>query len=65
MVYYPTPMHSQSAHAQYGPYDEGFCPVATSLCDRVLSLPIHPYITEEDVDKVCSIIFSTVLKSAV
>lgn len=65
MVYYPTPMHSQSAHAQYGPYDENFCPIATSLCDRVLSLPIHPYITEEDVDKVCSIIFSAVLKSAV
>lgn len=56
MVYYPTPMHKQTAHAPYGPYADDLCPVATSLCDRVLSLPIHPYITEEDVEMVCSIV---------
>ena len=60
MVYYPTPMHKQTAHIPYGPYAEDLCPVAASLCDRVLSLPIHPYICEEDVDMVCS----TVLKFA-
>ena len=30
------------------------CPVATSLCDRVLSLPMHPYITTEEIDEVCT-----------
>lgn len=61
MVYYPTPMHKQTAHAPYGPYADDLCPVATSLCDRVLSLPIHPYITEEDVEMVCSIISKVAL----
>lgn len=56
MVYYPTPMHKQTAHAPYGPYADDLCPVTTSLCDRVLSLLIHPYITEEDVEMVCSIV---------
>ena len=32
------------------------CPVATSLCSRVLSLPLHPYITEEQIDTVCDAI---------
>lgn len=61
MVYYPTPMHKQTAHAPYGPYADNLCPVATSLCDRVLSLPIHPYITEEDVEMVCSIVSKVAL----
>jgi dTDP-4-amino-4,6-dideoxygalactose transaminase len=30
------------------------CPVATSLCSRVLSLPMHPYITLEEIDEVCT-----------
>lgn len=61
MVYYPTPMHKQTAHAPYGPYADDLCPVATSLCDRVLSLPIHPYITEDDVEMVCSIVSKVAL----
>ena len=61
MVYYPTPMHKQTAHAPYGPYADDLCPVATSLCDRVLSLPIHPYITGEDVEMVCSIVSKVAL----
>ena len=30
------------------------CPVSTSLCDRVLSLPMHPYITPEQIETVCA-----------
>ena len=52
MVYYPLPMHLQKAFEG----SEGLrdCPVATSLCDRVLALPMHPYLTEEQIDAVCS-----------
>ena len=32
------------------------CPVATSLCDRVLSLPMHPYLTTDQIDIVCNAI---------
>lgn len=55
MVYYPTPMHSQSAFAG-NDYPADFCPNATSLCQRVLSLPLHPYMSEEDVIKICDVI---------
>ena len=52
MVYYPKPMHEQTAYKALG-YGEDACPVTEHLCETVLSLPIHPYITEEDVQLVC------------
>ena len=49
MVYYHKPMHLQTAFASCHSErsEESLCPVATTLCDRVLSLPMHPYLTEE------------------
>lgn len=57
MVYYPTPMHSQTAYRELG-YPENSCPIARQLCDTVLSLPMHPYLTTEDIDAVCNAIQS-------
>lgn len=48
MVYYSKPMHLQGAFADLG-YKKGDFPVAESLCERVLSLPMHPYLNEEDI----------------
>lgn len=75
MVYYPKPMHLQTAFIDFSTRPSGLgrndsdsmsfraqsrnlnlCPVATSLCSRVLSLPLHPYITEEQIDTVCTAI---------
>lgn len=52
MVYYPRGMHQQGAFSHL-PYN-GQCPVSEELCSCVLSLPMHPYLTEEDVDFVSS-----------
>ena len=51
MVYYPKPMHEQTAYKELN-YPKGACPVTEKLCGTVLSLPLHPYITEEDIDMV-------------
>lgn len=53
MVYYPKPLHEQTAYFSLG-YGKGTNPVTEKLCETVLSLPLHPYITEEEVQKVCS-----------
>lgn len=55
MVYYPTPMHRQKAY-ETTDSSEPDCPVADKLCDTVLSLPIHPYISLEDIHGVCDAI---------
>lgn len=61
MVYYPTPMHDQTAYKNLK-VPVGSCPVAEQLCHTVLSLPIHPYISEEDIDSVCEGILTFIAK---
>ncbi|MBQ9475169.1 MAG: DegT/DnrJ/EryC1/StrS family aminotransferase, partial [Bacteroidales bacterium] len=53
MVYYPTPMSGQTA---FKDVKKRSCPVAAQLCNTVLSLPIHPYIHEEEIAEVCAIV---------
>lgn len=48
MVYYPKPMSAQTAFASIRPLQSS-CPNAWQLSDTVLSLPMHPYMTEEEV----------------
>lgn len=55
MIYYPTPMHRQTAYRN-SVLPKTVCPVADKLCGTVLSLPIHPYISLEDIDRVCDAI---------
>ena len=57
MVYYPKPMHLQTAFSSLLGKGTADCPVATHLTDVVLSLPMHPYMSIEEVDTVCSAIF--------
>ncbi len=47
MIYYPKPMHAQTAFRDVKQYVE--CPVTERLCDTVLALPMHPYMSEEQI----------------
>jgi len=51
MVYYAKPMHKQGAFADT---DSAIadCPVTENLCATVLSLPLDPYKTKDDIDLV-------------
>ena len=51
-VYYPIPMHRQTAF-NYLNAEDNACPVSDQLAERVLSLPIHPYLSQKDQDLVC------------
>jgi dTDP-4-amino-4,6-dideoxygalactose transaminase len=42
-IYYPIPMHQQPPYGQY-PLSGCNLPVTMDLCDRVLALPMHPYL---------------------
>lgn len=53
MVYYPKPMHLQKAFEGSCLCFEG-CPVTEELCSTVLSLPMGPYIDENQAATVCS-----------
>lgn len=51
-VYYPTCIHNQPA------YDEYSCnaPVAEEVADAVLSVPVHPGVSQADIDRICEVI---------
>jgi dTDP-4-amino-4,6-dideoxygalactose transaminase len=50
-VYYPAPLHTQPACGTLG-YRAGQFPEAERACGEVLSLPVHPQLTREQVDRV-------------
>lgn len=60
MVYYPKPLHLQTAYKEHG-QNMGDLPITEILCNRVLSLPIHPYMSNDDIDKVCNSINEYIL----
>ncbi|MCW4019650.1 MAG: DegT/DnrJ/EryC1/StrS family aminotransferase, partial [Candidatus Bathyarchaeota archaeon] len=50
MIYYPTPLTRQPALKEYA--DKVHCPVAEEASKRVFSVPVHPCLTEEDLEKI-------------
>jgi len=50
-VHYPVPIHLQGAARSWG-YRAGDFPAAEALAAEVLSLPIHPFLADADVDRV-------------
>lgn len=55
MIYYVKPMHEQEAFLNL-PHETGECSVTERLCKTVLSLPMHPYLSEKEVEEVCRVI---------
>jgi UDP-2-acetamido-2-deoxy-ribo-hexuluronate aminotransferase len=63
-IYYPKPLHHQPAYAgaHAGSIAGGppALPVSEMLCGRILSLPMHPYLTEAEVARVVAAVRSAV-----
>ena len=51
-LHYPVPLHLTEAFSFLG-YKKGDFPVAEGLADEVLSLPMYPELTEDQIDYVC------------
>ena len=53
LIHYPVPLHSQPAFAGIA---RGDCPVAARMAREILSLPLHPRLTDADVARVSAAI---------
>jgi len=51
-IYYPRPLHRQPAYAPH--HRGGPLPVSEDICERILALPIHPDLTEEQVARIAA-----------
>lgn len=49
MIYYPKGMHQQTAIIKHG-FTQGMFPITEKIVETCLSLPIHPYISIDDID---------------
>jgi dTDP-4-amino-4,6-dideoxygalactose transaminase len=61
-VYYPIPIHRQGVYSAY-PTAPGGLPVTDAKAGRVISLPMHPYLTEDDQDQIIAAIRAFVKKN--
>lgn len=59
MIYYPRGMHQQQAFRNLNLNDEDYLNTVEAT-KRVLSLPMHPYMSEEDVEYICSVILKEI-----
>jgi len=50
-IYYPKPLHLQTAFAPLG-YTPGAFPVSEDAASRIFSLPMHPYLAQTDQEKI-------------
>jgi UDP-2-acetamido-2-deoxy-ribo-hexuluronate aminotransferase len=50
-VYYPRPLHRQTVNRQYLFPDEDY-PVADDISERIFSIPMHPYLSMDAIQKI-------------
>ncbi len=54
-IYYPKPLHLQTAFKSLA-YNNGDFPVSEESSNRIFSIPMHPYMTIEDQEKVANVL---------
>jgi UDP-2-acetamido-2-deoxy-ribo-hexuluronate aminotransferase len=52
-IYYPRPLHQQNA---YSAFDKGGLAISERLSGEVLSLPMHPYLGEQEIERIADVI---------
>jgi dTDP-4-amino-4,6-dideoxygalactose transaminase len=57
-IHYPVPVHKQKAYRDIA--DGISLPVTERICDHILSIPLHPWLREEDIDRTAASIIQCI-----
>lgn len=57
-IYYPRPLHRQPAYA--AAHDGAALPVSEDLATRIMALPLHPDLTDAQVQRICDAVLASV-----
>jgi len=49
-IHYPIPVHKQKAYSEYNKIK---LPITETIAKEILSLPMHPWLNEEDIEFIC------------
>ncbi len=55
MIYYRIPIHLQKAFTFLN-YQKGDFPISEKISERIFSIPMHPYLSKKDQDKIIAVI---------
>ena len=58
VIYYAVPLHLQKVFCDL-PNTCDRLPVVEDICSKVVSLPMNPYLSDEDIEKVCEILLES------
>ena len=58
VVYYPKPLHLQTAYSDLG-YCEGDFPFSEDTSNKIFSLPMYPYLSDQDINKIAETLRGT------
>ncbi len=56
LIHYPVPVHLQPAYKNRAPVHRGALPVTEEAARQILSLPMHPQLTDQQVARVCEVL---------
>ena len=48
-IHYPIPIHLQPAYTDRFHFTSGMYPISEKIANKIISLPVHPALTEDDV----------------
>jgi perosamine synthetase len=54
-IHYPIPIYRQPLYLKLG-YGESKCPNTEDACKKILSLPVHPMVTREDIEYMLAVL---------
>ena len=54
-IYYRIPLHLQRVYSNLN-YKKGDFPVSEDISSRIISLPMHPYLSQDEIEIVCDVI---------
>lgn len=57
LIHYPVPIHLQPAYKGRIKYALGGLPITEQICNEIISLPIYPQLTNDQIDFIISAIF--------
>jgi len=61
-IHYPVPLHLQECFSYLG-YKKGDLPVSEKVAEEILSLPMNPYLTEEEIEYIAENLIKATLTS--
>lgn len=57
-IHYPIPCHLQPLYEEHPQHNEGALPITEAICKSVVSIPVHPHLSDDEVERIIAAVTS-------